>query len=251
MSRVKSTKILKYIDAGVDISEGEALVKDITPHALRTKRAGSDNNIGGFGGLFDIQAAGFKDPILVASADGVGTKLELAKATGSNREVGVDLVAMCVNDILAQGAMPLFFLDYFATGRLDRPQALEVVAGIADACVESNCALIGGETAEMPGMYPVGSFDLAGFCVGAAERGNLLSPEIPKVDDIAIGLPSSEFIPMAILSLEKYSACLCLNEKALFKTSSETLGAALMEPTRIYQKAVKTLYPLVFPVLST
>ena len=187
----KQPKSLKYSDAGVDIDEGDALIGDIAPHAKRTKRAGASTNLGGFGGLFDTKAAGFHDPILVAATDGVGTKLELAKTTGLHRGVGIDLVAMCANDILAQGAMPLFFLDYFATGKLERDMAVEVIAGIADGCVQADCALIGGETAEMPGMYPAGTYDLAGFCIGAAERGTLLSPSQPKLGDVAIGLRSS------------------------------------------------------------
>ena len=162
--------------ASLEDNQTDALIGDIAPHAKRTKRDGASTNLGGFGGLFDIKAAGFHDPILVAATDGVGTKLELAKTTGLHRGVGIDLVAMCANDILAQGAMPLFFLDYFATGKLERGMAVEVIAGIADGCVEADCALIGGETAEMPGMYPAGTYDLAGFCIGAAERGTLLSP---------------------------------------------------------------------------
>ena len=187
----KQPKSLKYSDTGVNIDEGDALIGDIAPHAKRTKRAGASTYLGGFGGLFDTKEAGFHDPILVAATDGVGTKLELAKTTGLHRGVGIDLVAMCANDILAQGAMPLFFLDYFATGKLERNIAVEVIAGIADGCVEANCALIGGETAEMPGMYPAGTYDVAGFCIGAAERGTLLSPGQPKLGDVAIGLRSS------------------------------------------------------------
>ena len=153
--------------------------------------------LGGFGGLFDLKAAGFDDPILVAATDGVGTKLELARAVGRYRGLGIDLVAMCVNDLIAQGAVPLFFLDYFATGKLERAIAAEVVAGIADGCVECEAALIGGETAEMPGVYPDGGFDLAGFAVGAAERGTLLSRGMPQEGDVAIALPSSGFTPTA------------------------------------------------------
>ena len=190
-TRQKQPKPLKYSDAGVDIDAGDVLIGDISPHAKRTRRAGAESDLGGFGGLFDLRAAGFTDPILVAATDGVGTKLELAKQTGLHRGIGIDLVAMCANDILAQGAMPLFFLDYFATGKLDRAMATEVIAGIADGCLLADCALIGGETAEMPGMYAAGSYDLAGFCVGAAERGQLLSPGQPKSGDIAIALPLS------------------------------------------------------------
>ena len=168
---------LTYRDAGVDIDAGDALVSTIKPFAKKTMRAGANPDLGGFGGLFDLKAAGFKDPILVAATDGVGTKLELAQQANMHHGLGIDLVAMCANDILAQGAMPLFFLDYFATGHLAPKVAAEIIEGIADGCVEAGCALIGGETAEMPGIYPAGSYDLAGFCVGAAERGTLLQKD--------------------------------------------------------------------------
>jgi phosphoribosylformylglycinamidine cyclo-ligase len=237
----KQPKFLKYSDAGVDIDKGDALVRDIAPHAKRTKRAGADSDLGGFGGLFDLRAAGFNDPILVAATDGVGTKLELAKTTGLHHGIGIDLVAMCANDILAQGAMPLFFLDYYATGKLDQKMAAAVIAGIADGCIESNCALIGGETAEMPGMYPVGSYDIAGFCVGAAERGNLLSPGMPNVGDVAIGLPSSGVHSNGFSLVRKIIEITgqALDGPAPFDTSAHNLGEALMAPTRLYQKAAK------------
>jgi|MDSV01.3.fsa_nt_gb phosphoribosylformylglycinamidine cyclo-ligase len=235
----KQSKSLKYSDAGVDIDEGDALIRDITPHARRTKRAGASTDLGGFGGLFDTKSAGFTDPILVAATDGVGTKLELAKTTGRHHAVGIDLVAMCANDILAQGAMPLFFLDYFATGRLDRSMAIDVISGIADGCVEANCALIGGETAEMPGMYPSGTYDLAGFCIGAAERGTLLSPGQPKVGDIAIALRSSGIHSNGFSLVRKIIEIsgAMLDAPAPFDSDADDLGAALMAPTRIYQKA--------------
>ena len=194
---------LSYRDAGVDIDAGDALVRDIAPDAKRTRRAGADGALGGFGGLFDIKAAGFSDPVLVAATDGVGTKLELARTVGSYRGLGIDLVAMCVNDIIAQGATPLFFLDYFATGRLDRALAGEVIAGIADGCVECEAALIGGETAEMPGVYPGGGFDLAGFSVGAAERGTLLARHAVG-GDMAIALPSSGVTPTGFARQENH-----------------------------------------------
>ena len=235
----KQPKPLKYSDAGVDIDAGDALIHDIAPHAKRTRRAGAEADLGGFGGLFDPKAAGFSDPILVAATDGVGTKLELAKQTGLHRGIGIDLVAMCANDILAQGAMPLFFLDYFATGKLDREMATEVIAGIADGCLLADCALIGGETAEMPGMYPAGSYDLAGFCIGAAERGTLLAPGQPKAGDIAIALPSagvhSNGYSLVRKIIELSGADLAA--AAPFETTAKTLGEAIMAPTRIYQKA--------------
>ena len=241
-NRQKQSKPMKYSDAGVDIDAGDALIVDIAPHAKRTRRAGADSSLGGFGGLFDLKAAGFTDPVLVAATDGVGTKLELAKRTGLHRGIGIDLVAMCANDILAQGAMPLFFLDYFATGKLDRSMATEVIAGIADGCLLADCALIGGETAEMPGMYPAGSYDLAGFCVGAAERGSLLAPGQPKAGDIAIALPSSGVHSNGYSLVRKIIE---LSGAALaaappFDSAAATLGDAVMAPTRIYQQATAT-----------
>ena len=165
---------LTYADAGVNIDEGDALIDRIKPMAKSTTRPGADVALGGFGGAFDLKAAGFSDPVLISGTDGVGTKLRIAIDTGQLETVGIDLVAMCVNDVLAQGAEPLFFLDYFATGRLDTEKAASVISGIAEGCRRSGCALIGGETAEMPGMYEGEDFDLAGFVVGAAERGALL-----------------------------------------------------------------------------
>src|SRR5215510_11012283 len=172
---------LTYAEAGVDIDAGNALVEAIKPLARSTRRAGADADLGGFGALFDLAAAGFKDPILVAANDGVGTKLRIAIDTGRHASIGIDLVAMCVNDLLAQGAEPLFFLDYFACGKLDVEMARAVVAGIAEGCRQAGCALIGGETAEMPGMYAEKDYDLAGFAVGAAERGALLPRPDVKV----------------------------------------------------------------------
>jgi phosphoribosylformylglycinamidine cyclo-ligase len=181
---------LSYADAGVDIDAGNALVERIKPAAARTRRDGVMSGLGGFGALFDLKAAGYADPVLVAATDGVGTKLRIAIETGHVGSVGIDLVAMCVNDLICQGAEPLFFLDYFATGKLELDQAAQVIEGIADGCAQSGCALIGGETAEMPGMYHGGDFDLAGFAVGAMERGGALPRDV-AVGDVLLGLGAS------------------------------------------------------------
>ena len=182
---------LTYADSGVDIDAGNRLVDLIKPMVRATARAGADAEIGGFGGLFDLKAAGFKDPVLVAATDGVGTKVKIAIETGLHGGIGIDLVAMSVNDLVVQGAEPLFFLDYFACGKLDPEAAAAIVAGIAEGCRESGCALIGGETAEMPGLYKDGDYDLAGFAVGAAERGTLLPRADIAAGDAVIGLASS------------------------------------------------------------
>ena len=182
---------ISYRDAGVDIDAGNALVEAIKPLARSTRRRGADADLGGFGALFDLKAAGFKDPILVASNDGVGTKLKIAIDTGMHATIGVDLVAMCVNDLLAQGAEPLFFLDYFACGKLDVATARAVIAGIAEGCRQAGCALIGGETAEMPCMYADGDYDLAGFAVGAVERDGVITGERVRTGDVILGLASS------------------------------------------------------------
>src|SRR6201992_955745 len=183
---------LTYTDAGVDIDAGEALVARIAPAARATRRPGADADLGGFGGLFDLAATGFKNPVLVAATDGVGTKLKIAIDTGLFDGLGQDLVAMCVNDLVVQGAEPLFFLDYYATGKLDVDAAAVVIEGIARACRESGCALIGGETAEMPGLYAKGDFDLAGFSVGAVERGHVLpNTTAMRAGDVVIGVASS------------------------------------------------------------
>src|SRR5208283_2632173 len=184
-------KPLTYAGAGVDIDAGARLVDRIKPLARATRRPGADAELGGFGGLFDLKAAGFADPILVAANDGVGTKVKIAIESGITNTIGIDLVAMCVNDIVVQGAEPLLFLDYFASGRLEEDIAASVIEGIAKGCAQSGCALIGGETAEMPGLYADGDFDLAGFAVGAAERGTLLPRPGLKAGDAVFGLPSS------------------------------------------------------------
>lgn len=179
-----SPKSYSYKDAGVDIDAGEALVDAIKPLAASTKRAGADADLGGFGGLFDLKACGFDDPVLVAANDGVGTKLRIAIESGIHDTVGIDLVAMCVNDLIVQGAEPLFFLDYYATGKLEIETGRDVIAGIAEGCRQSNCALIGGETAEMPGMYAGDDYDLAGFAVGAVERNRIVRAHTVKPGDI-------------------------------------------------------------------
>lgn len=240
----KQTNGLSYKDAGVDIDAGNELVKRIAPLAKATNRAGSMGSLGGFGGLFDLKAAGFKDPILVSGTDGVGTKLEIAIETNNHDTIGQDLVAMCVNDVLAQGAQPLFFLDYFACSKLDVETATKVVAGIAEGCKLSDCALIGGETAEMPGMYDNNKYDLAGFCVAAAERDALLPiHDKMQVGDILIGLSSSGphsngySLVRRIVSVSGLS----WNDEAPF-AKGQTLSQALLTPTKIY---VKQIMPLI------
>lgn len=235
---------LSYADAGVDIDAGEALVERIKPLVKATQRSGADGSIGGFGGAFDLKAAGFKDPVLISGTDGVGTKLRIAIDTGILETVGIDLVAMCVNDILANGAEPLFFLDYFATGRLDTDKATAVISGIARGCTESGCALIGGETAEMPGMYEGDDFDLAGFVVGAAERDAML----PRHNDMAagdvlIGLASSGPHSNGYSLIRKIVEIsgLSWGDASPF-SDGQTLGQALITPTRLY---VKSLLPLI------
>ena len=232
-----SLKPLSYIDAGVDINSGNRFVDRIKPFARASRRPGADAELGGFGGLFDLKAAGFVDPILVAANDGVGTKVKVAIECGIYDTIGVDLVAMCVNDIVVQGAEPLFFLDYFAAGKLDEDVATAVVKGIAESCSQSGCALIGGETAEMPGLYASGDFDLAGFAVGAAERGNLLPRSGLKPGDAVLGLPSSGLHSngFALVRRVVERAGLSWDAPAPFDPS-QLLGAALLTPTRLYVK---------------
>ncbi|MGB7432883.1 MAG: phosphoribosylformylglycinamidine cyclo-ligase [Ahrensia sp.] len=230
---------LSYRDAGVDIDAGNALVEQIKPIVKSTARAGSDTNIGGFGGLFDLKSAGFTDPILVAANDGVGTKLKVAIEAGIHDTVGIDLVAMCVNDLIVQGAEPLFFLDYFATGALDVDQGVAIVSGIAEGCRQAGCALIGGETAEMPGMYAAKDYDLAGFAVGAAERGTLLPTADIAAGDVLIGLTSSGPHSNGYSLIRKIveKTALTYDSAAPF-APDKTLGTALLEPTRIYVSAM-------------
>jgi phosphoribosylformylglycinamidine cyclo-ligase len=230
---------LTYKDAGVDIDAGEALVARIAPAARATRRPGADADLGGFGGLFDLKAAGFKDPVLVAATDGVGTKLKIAIETGRFDGIGQDLVAMCVNDIVVQGAEPLFFLDYYASAKLNVDAAARVIEGIARACKESGCALIGGETAEMPGLYAKGDFDLAGFSVGAVERGHVLPHTAEMVPgDVLIGVASSGVHSNGYSLVRKVveKSGLSWDADAPF-ASGTTLGEALLTPTRLYVKS--------------
>ncbi|HUR43467.1 MAG TPA: phosphoribosylformylglycinamidine cyclo-ligase [Aestuariivirga sp.] len=230
---------LTYADAGVDISAGNALVDAIRPLAKATRRKGADSALGGFGGLFDLKACGYKDPVLVAANDGVGTKLRLAIETGGHHGVGIDLAAMSVNDLVVQGAEPLFFLDYFATGKLELATAREVIAGIADGCKQAGCALIGGETAEMPGMYHGRDYDLAGFAVGAVERAKILPRKDVGPGDVILGLASSG--PHSngyslIRKIVEQNGLSYLDASPFAK--GKTLGEALLTPTRIYVKSI-------------
>ena len=233
---------LTYAQAGVDIDAGAALVERIKPLARSTRRPGADAALGGFGALFDLKAAGFSDPLLVTTTDGVGTKLKIAIETGQHDTVGIDLVAMCVNDLLAQGAEPLLFLDYFATGKLDVEAAARVVGGIAEGCRQAGCALVGGETAEMPDMYAEGDYDLAGFSLGAVERGAVL-PRLgdQRAGDVIIGLASSGPHSNGYSLVRRIVAHSGLDWSAASPFSDdETLASALMRPTRIY---VRQLLP--------
>jgi phosphoribosylformylglycinamidine cyclo-ligase len=233
---------LTYRAAGVDIDAGEALVEAIKPLARATARSGVLGGIGGFGALFDPRAAGFADPILVATTDGVGTKLKLAIETGMHDTVGIDLVAMCVNDLVVQGAEPLFFLDYFATGRLSVAQAQAVIAGIAAGCREAGCALVGGETAEMPGLYAEGDYDLAGFAVGAAARGALLPAHVVPGDAV-LGLPSTGVHSNGYSLVRRVVGASGLDWAAPAPFApDQTLAQALMTPTRLYVRAVLALH---------
>ncbi|HWI86673.1 MAG TPA: phosphoribosylformylglycinamidine cyclo-ligase [Sphingomonas sp.] len=237
------TESYSYAKAGVSIAAGNALVNAIKPLVRATRRPGADGEIGGFGGFFDLKAAGYDDPLLVAANDGVGTKLKLAIDSGRHDTVGIDLVAMCVNDLIVQGAEPLFFLDYFATGKLDTGIAEQVIAGIAKGCQIAGCALIGGETAEMPGMYAEGDYDLAGFSVGAVERAQALTGTRVEAGDMLIGLASSGVHSNGYSLVRRLAADKGwkLDRPALFD-QDRLLIDVLMEPTRIY---VRSLLPLV------
>ena len=224
---------ITYAEAGVDIDAGNALVERIKPAAKRTVRPGVMAGLGGFGGLFDLKAAGYSDPVLVAATDGVGTKLRIAIDTGHVDGVGVDLVAMCVNDLICQGAEPLFFLDYFATGKLKLDQATRIIEGIARGCEGSGCALIGGETAEMPGMYPAGDFDLAGFAVGAMERGHELPSGVAE-GDILLGLASDGVHSNGYSLVRRIVEMSGLGWDDACPWSEGSLGAVLLTPTRLY-----------------
>jgi phosphoribosylformylglycinamidine cyclo-ligase len=226
---------LTYADAGVDIDAGNALVDRIKPAAKATGRPGVMGGLGGFGALFDLKAAGYQDPILVAATDGVGTKLRIAIDTGHVDTIGIDLVAMCVNDLVCQGAEPLFFLDYFATGKLELDQATRIITGIAKGCADSGCALIGGETAEMPGMYHKGDFDLAGFAVGAMERGQDL-PRGVQTGDVILGLASSGVHSNGYSFVRKVVELSGLGWDAASPFGAGSLGEALLTPTRLYVK---------------
>jgi phosphoribosylformylglycinamidine cyclo-ligase len=228
-------KGLTYADAGVDIDAGNQLVDRIKPAAKATSRSGTMGGLGGFGALFDLKAAGYQDPILVAATDGVGTKLRIAIDTGHVDTIGIDLVAMCVNDLVCQGAEPLFFLDYFATGKLELDEASRIITGIAQGCADSGCALIGGETAEMPGMYHKGDFDLAGFAVGAMERGQDL-PKGVRQGDVILGLASNGVHSNGYSFVRKVVELSGLGWDAPSPFSEGTLGQALLTPTRLYVK---------------
>jgi phosphoribosylformylglycinamidine cyclo-ligase len=233
----------RYKEAGVDIEAGNSLVERIKPHAKGTSRAGVLGGLGGFGAIFDLKAAGFEDALLISTTDGVGTKLKLAQDLNDHRTIGIDLVAMCVNDLIVQGATPLYFLDYYATGKLNVDTASTVIAGIAEGCKQAGCALVGGETAEMPGMYTGEDYDLAGFSVGAVARHHLLPKPTMKAGDVLLGISSSGIHSNGFSLVRKLvkDSGAKLDEVSPFSTYHPTLGHALLEPTKIY---VKSLLPV-------
>jgi phosphoribosylformylglycinamidine cyclo-ligase len=234
---------LTYKDAGVDIDSGNDLVEAIKPLAASTRRPGADASLGGFGAVFDLAAAGYDDPLLITATDGVGTKLRIALDSGIHGTVGIDLVAMCVNDLVVQGGEPLMFLDYFATSRLDVAVAAEVVKGIAAGCKLAGCALVGGETAEMPGMYGANDYDMAGFAVGAVERANLLTDDRIAIGDVLLGLASSGVHSNGYSLVRRIVERTGLGWDAPAPFAPDrTLGAALLEPTRIYVKSCLALH---------
>ncbi len=240
---------LSYRDAGVDIEAGNQLVDRIGPAVKATSRPGVIGGIGGFGGVFDLAKAGYRDPLLVSATDGVGTKLKIAIETGRHATVGVDLVAMCVNDLIVQGAEPLFFLDYYATSRLDVDVATDVVSGIAEGCRIAGCALIGGETAELPGFYATGDYDLAGFAVGAVERENLLPRTDIAAGDIVVALPSSGVHANGFSLVRRIveQSGLAWTDPAPF-APTQSLAEALLTPTRIYVKPLLTALKAGVPI---
>jgi phosphoribosylamine--glycine ligase / phosphoribosylformylglycinamidine cyclo-ligase len=244
ITKYLSGAVLSYADAGVSIDAGNALVEMIKPACKATKRPGCDADLGGFGGLFDLAAAGYDsaDTVLIGATDGVGTKLKIAQVVGNHKFVGIDLVAMCVNDLIVAGGEPLFFLDYFASGKLDVDQAAQVVIGIAEGCKQAGCGLIGGETAEMPSMYAPGEYDLAGFAVGAVSRNRIL-PQSVQAGDILLGLPSSGVhsngFSLVRKLLEKEG--LSYSHACPWHSSSDSIGDSLLTPTKIY---VKSCLPL-------
>ena len=233
----------RYKESGVDIAAGNALVERIKPHAKATARAGVLGGLGGFGAIFDLKAAGFEDALLISTTDGVGTKLKLAQDLANHKTIGIDLVAMCVNDLIVQGATPLYFLDYYATGKLNVDTATDVIAGIAEGCKQAGCALVGGETAEMPGMYQGEEYDLAGFSVGAVARANLLPKPTLQAGDVLLGIGSRGIHSNGyslVRKLVKDSGA-DLTAKPPYPCNAATLGEALLSPTRIY---VQSLLPL-------
>jgi phosphoribosylformylglycinamidine cyclo-ligase len=233
----------RYKAAGVDIAAGNALVERIKPHAKATARAGALGGLGGFGAIFDLKAAGFEDALLVSTTDGVGTKLKLAQDANHHTTIGIDLVAMCVNDLIVQGATPLFFLDYYATGKLNVDVATQVVAGIAEGCKQAGCALVGGETAEMPGMYQGEEYDLAGFSVGAVARDKLLPQPTMQVGDVLLGIASRGVHSNGYSLVRKlvHEAGVDLSSPPPYDSTSATLAESLLTPTRIY---VQSLLPI-------